>query len=218
MARGGGAGRAGAGVRRKRAQPRLGEPALQPVRGQRRQARTWAQAGLCRRRRGHRAAADRRDPPAVQPERGHGADRASTAHHHRGGRAGAGAQHLWTGGAGEPVAHPPRDARPGADLDLRSQPLHQRLLRRLGRQWADRVARPRGCVCRALVRADDAQGGLMAFPPVARGDVPVALAARDLRLFRLDGDPRHGASRHRRRLVVSPGDRGAGGDDRRRWC
>ena len=42
------------------------------------------------------------------------------------------------------------------------------------------------------------QGGL-ARAPVACRDVPVALAARDLRLFRVDGDPRHGPAWERGR-------------------
>ncbi len=49
---------------------------------------------------------------------------------------------------------------------------------------------------------------------VARRDVPVALAARDLRLFRADGDPRDRASRHRLGLVARASDRAARGNDR----
>ena len=51
---------------------------------------------------------------------------------------------------------------------------------------------------RAAVRAGAARKqSALARSAVARGDLPVALAARDLRLFRADGDPRHRASRHR---------------------
>ena len=44
-------------------------------------------------------------------------------------RAGPGPQSLRPGRAGEPVAHPARDARAGADVGLRPQSLHHRLSR-----------------------------------------------------------------------------------------
>ena len=78
------------------------------------------------------------------------------------------------------------------------------------------MARHRGCACRALVRTGDPQAGQLACSIVACGDIPVALAARALRLFRGDGDPRHGASRHGLRLVVGADGRRAGADDGRR--
>ena len=91
-----------------------------------RRTAAWAQARLCRGRRGDRASADRRLAAAVQPERGDRPDRPRPAHHDRRGRARAGAQCLRPGSARQPVAHPLRHARPRADLDLRPQPLHDR--------------------------------------------------------------------------------------------
>ena len=72
-------------------------------------------------------------------------DTADIAPNHRGGRrAGAGAQPLRPGVARQPHQHPLCDARAGADLDLRPQPLHHRLSRPDPRGRAWRLARRAG--------------------------------------------------------------------------
>ena len=67
---------------------------------------------------------------AVQPERARSRRPAVILQdHHGGGRACPGPQCLRPGGARQPLAHPLGDARPRFDLDLRPQPLHDRLSR-----------------------------------------------------------------------------------------
>ena len=103
------------------------------------------------------------------------------------------------------------------DLDLRPQSLHDQLSRLDDRALACSDWRGVAVALTApLFALGRAPRRGLANPAVARSDVPVALAARDLRLFRADGDRRDGASRDRRRLVGALHDRRAGGDDRRR--
>ena len=152
---------------------------------------------------------------AISSRRRHRGDR-DPAPHHRGCRlARPRPQPLRPGLAGEPVEHPAGDARAVADLELRPQPLHDRLSRQPAGAGPARLARRDRRRHRPDVRARRQSRGRLADPAVARGDLPVALAARDLRLLRPDGDPRHRASRHQRRMVARPPGRPARGDDRR---
>ena len=119
-------------------------------------------------------------------------------------RAGPGPQSLRPGGAGEPVAHPLRDARPRARSGSTTStstpsPISARRARTRLVEWRGLAVALTAPLFALGARHEER----LAHPAVARGDVPVALAARDLRLFRADGGPRHRASRHRRRLVGS---------------
>ncbi len=100
-------------------------------------------------------------------------------------------------------------------VELRPQPLHHRLPRQPAHARHPRGARRNRRGHRPDVRDGRPPGRRVARPAVARGDVPVALAACDLRILRADGDPRHGASRDQRRMVARPAGRPSGGDDRR---
>ena len=106
------------------------------------------------------------------------------------------------------------DARAGRDLGLRPQPLHPGLSRPGVGHRAGRVARSDGRADRAVVRDRRGPRRRLANPAVARRHLPVAVAARDLRLFRGDDDPRHRASRIGVRLVAADPGGDAGGDDR----
>ena len=126
------------------------------------------------------------------------ADQPDPPDHHRGRRAGARPQSLRPGRAGEPVDHPPGACSAwsliwGYDLNLYTVRYHRH---RRGTA-ADALPRGRGGADRAVVRARRAARRRLANPAVARRHLPVALAARDLRLFRGDGDPRDRASRQR---------------------
>ena len=103
------------------------------------------------------------------------------------------------------------------DVDLRPQSLHHGLSRRAERRRCSSGAGVAVALTAPLFALGARNERRLAHPPVARGDLPVALAARDLRLFRADGDPRHRASRigrstGRRALMVAR----ARGHDRRR--
>ena len=95
------------------------------------------------------------------------------------------------------------------DLNL----YHDRLSRQPASPGPDRRPRLRGCCNRADVRTRG-QSRRLEDPAVARGDVPVALTARDLRLLRRHGDPRDRSSRNERGMVAQPPRGPARSDDR----
>ena len=200
---------------RKRPKPGVDQLALQPV-GRRRRPPAWGAAGLWRRRRSDRHAADRRQPWPDLARRSDRPDQPDPSNHHRRGGVGARSQSVRTGRAGEPIAHSDGDARPGLAVDLRPQSLHHGLSARAKCAAFAGMARARRCFDRAAARFGGSQRTRVAHPAVAGGDLPVALAARDLRLFRADGDRRHRASRIGARLVLDADGRGPGGDDGRR--
>ena len=188
---------------RDAAQPGLGRSCSTTCRAARGRRRQRAAAGLRGGRRCRSACSSRSSAVAVPRPADRGAvqrrpdDRQPAADHDRGRRAGPGPQ-LYGQAAPESRLRDPRaDARPGPDVGLRPQPLHARLSRRRAeRRRAVRLARRVHGADRAAVRAGRAAARRRwRIQPVARRDLPVALAARHLRLFRGDGDPRHRASR-----------------------
>ena len=208
-------GRSADELRRNRAQPHLDRAAVQPFRKQRR-APARRPPRLCGGRGGAWLPADR-DGDALRHADEHGRGHRHFASDHRGGGlADSGAQPLWPGVAGEPLEHPARHARAVADLELRPQLLHDRLSRQPPRAgpvrmaWSDRRGH-----CANVCDGRQSRGRL-AHPALACGDLPVALVARDLRLFRDDGDPRHRSPRDERRMVARASGRSARCHDRRR--
>ena len=113
---------------RKRPKPGVDQLALQPV-GRRRRPPAWGAAGLWRRRRSDRHAADRRQPRPDLARRSDRPDQPDPSNHHRRGGVGACSQSVRTGRAGEPIAHSDGDARPRLAVDLRPQSLHHGLSR-----------------------------------------------------------------------------------------
>ena len=189
---------------RKRAQSPVDQHALQPFSRQR--AGTWAEARLWRGCRRHRAAVDRRDSrvdPAQRRPRANGPClRITTAagalvlvHNVYGQAAPASRSHI-------------RLAMLGLAL-IWTYDLNLYTIAYLGSAMAHRWVEWGGlpvALAAPMFALASSRRERMALSPVARGDVPVALAAGDLRLFRADGDRRDRVSRIGFRLV-----RGAAG-------
>ncbi len=186
--------------RRDDPQPVLGHAVACDLRRPQAQRPPRDPPGLRRGRTGDRSPAvarpaDARRPAVREPCRGRDRDRAIAADHHGLGRHGAGAQRLWPGCSRQPGRHPHGHARARADARLRPQPLHAGLSRRGRRRRAVRVSRALRRRGRSPVPHRLGIRPVAPSAPLAGGDLPVALAARHLRLFRRDGGAGDRASR-----------------------